>query len=1267
MFWPELPEKKAAHNLSQSLFRLREALREKKNAQSPPFLLVSAQEIQFNVYSDTQLDVVRFRKLLHLHHQHNHLEAARCDVCAQWLSQAAELYQGDLLAGFFVPDSVAFEEWRLVQQEELHLQMLAALEKLANYHLQRGEFELVQEFARRGIVLEPWREEAHMQIMWAQAQSGQKLAALKQYETYQRILVEELGIKPAANVTKLYEQIRSGEVGPQAGEQSDAKEPVWLSSEGEHRQVTALVCSQGVQDDWGEVGGCERTCQGIFNRFGGRRALRQGETCLVYFGYPQAYEDAARRAVHAGLAVTAALKNKGSARIGIHTGYMAVGKQCGPRWQDRDLFGKTLEIARGCQWLAEPGEVVITEGTRRLVQASFDLQALTPQILPTVRQPVQIYQVCGEGGVQSRLEWLAQTQRLTAFTGREEELRQLQNYHEAMLQGTGQAVLVCGEAGSGKSRLIWELKERVLVVGESDNGVTNTAQPALWLTSRCLPHFEQTSLYPMIGLLEQLLGFQADDGVEMRQEKLAGMLARYEMKRPFTIQLLSLLLGLPLSEPTPETITKTQREQMRELFMMLLQKRAGEQPLVLVVEDLHWSDPSTIEWLGHVVEGVTAVSCFILLTIRPGSNPGWLAYQENQSKLHQITLKPLSPKQAARMVADLADDNILDAETHRYIVAQTDGIPLFVEELTKSLIEYDSFGDKAAKKSRIPMTLQDSLAARLDRLGKAKETAQWAAVLGREFSYSILQACVPFDEQRLQDNLIQMVEAELLSPMDNARQKMPTRYAFRHALIQDAAYASLLKRTRYSYHRHVAETLEAHFPQVSENQPEILAEHFASAHVYTRAVDFWLRAGERARSQGALLEAKSFFNRVFKQIQSDDNERRWLALLGREDIFDLRAEREAQKKDIDALIELAETSGNDMWRVDAYKRLAIYGMRIKDFELQLHAAEASVLAARRMGNVKLEVNSLAKTMLALIGLEEWDMAEQVAGEILTKLSGITDDVEKPFVLGHLAYFYGKTGDLFRALSYSSQAAEAAHRAGDPHTKIGYNMNNGCYYSKLGRYAEARETLESGLAMAELVGYRTAQNKYRYNLSYALWYSGDREAAQAMGKHALLEFETNFKDTEHHASCLNYLGIFAEESGDWQAAVAYLAEACNRSQLNADKMEALAVEARCLLALGRHEEARQLATDVWAYLQEQGSVGMDFPSRVFLCVADVFKALALPGMSESEVLSAGYDDLMRRAEKISDATWRQSFLENAVENKAVVERWEGCGMFAGNGR
>ena len=343
MFWPELSEKKAAHNLSQSLLRLRQALREKDYPQNTSFLIATPQEVQFRYWGDCQLDVARFWELLHLVNQHVHAADSPCEVCAQWLAQAAELYRGNLLAGLFVADSVAFEEWRVVQQEKLHGQALEGVTRLADYHERRGEFDRVQEYARRLISLEPWHEAAHLQLMRALMQSGQHNAALRQYEVYQRTLGEALNIKPSAEFTQLYEQIRRGEMTASVSLPSKGGESPWLSRHGERKQVTALVCSLGAELDperlEDQVLVCERYCENIFHRFGGQRVLRHGGACLTYFGYPQAYEDAARRAVHSGLAVVASLKDNGyeHVQIGIHTGMMMIGEPRGQNNMDRDL------------------------------------------------------------------------------------------------------------------------------------------------------------------------------------------------------------------------------------------------------------------------------------------------------------------------------------------------------------------------------------------------------------------------------------------------------------------------------------------------------------------------------------------------------------------------------------------------------------------------------------------------------------------------------------------------------------------------------------------------------------------------------------------------------------------------------------------------------------------------------------------------------------------------------------------------------------------
>jgi predicted ATPase/DNA-binding SARP family transcriptional activator len=1266
MFWPELSEKSAAHNLSQTLLRLRQALREKTNPASASFLSASARDIQFNLYSDYQLDVARFRELLRLVEQHKHQETTTCAACIQWLQQAAELYHGDLLAGLFVPESIVFEEWRLVQQEELHRQALELLSRLVSHHEQRGDFERVQDYARRQIALEPWREEAHLQLMRALAHSGQTSAAMRQYELYQRTLAEELDIKPSAEVTRLYEQIRAGEIEQKAGAQPGVGQAVWLSSQGERRQVTTLVCGrepQGDSEDRKEqLALCERHCGAIFNRFGGRRALRQGQACLVYFGYPQAYEDSARRAVHSALALAAALEGDGDVRIGIHTGLMTVGEKRGRRWQDRDLFGAALELARDCQRAAGPGEVLLTEATRRLVQEFFELRARGPQVLGTPGRPVPLYQVRGESSVQSRLEWLAQTQRLTVFAGRSEELARLETCHEMVRQGRGQVVFLRGEPGIGKSRLLWELEKTKTLPGVSDAGAQTEHPFLLWLASRCLPHYQNTSLFPVIGLLERLLGFQAGDSLEVRLEKLTGMLTHYHLDHPSAAWLLSILLGLPTEAPAPETVTKSQREQMRELFLTLLQKRAAEGPLALVIEDLHWSDPSTVDWLGGSIASLAAIPCLTLLTARPGFKPEWLSQKELQPGFHMLSLTPLPPEEAGKMVSDLAGENVLDQETRRDIVTQTDGIPLFIEELTKTLLERPVYKGDSIKTSEIPATLLDSLAARLDHLGPAKETAQWAAALGREFSYHILQACLPYGEERLQHDLACLVEAELVSPLQGASPDAATlRYAFKHTLVQETAYASLLKRSCQAYHARIAETLELRFPQVAGARPEVLAQHYASAGLRGKAVDFWLQAGDRATAQGATLEARIFYDSALEGIEPGDQERRWRALWGRETALFFRGERPAQKTDIEALLELAEALDDDLRRAQAQTRLARFATSQSDYRGQLQAAQAAILAASRAGALTVELEALAYKVTALMRLGERGALPGVVEQALDRAQKVEDEAIRAYAMAAVALYYVESGDLARAAQSLNESLEAARRSSIRRLDLEaqYYGHLGFTYAQLGLYAQALQALEAGLALATLMGLGRYQAYHKLNLGFVYWRLGDLDTAVRMEEQVLQEYSAT-GEAFGQAASRAYLAYIYEAKGNLAFAAENLAQARQgfaEIGVDTEKIEVQAVQARVALAQGRQEQAREMTGEVWKYLCEQGTEGLGSPTWVFACIADVLDRIEIPGISSHDVIEAGYRDLMQRAEKISDPDWRRSFIEDVAENRAIVERWK----------
>ena len=876
-----------------------------------------------------------------------------------------------------------------------------------------------------------------------------------------------------------------------------------------------------------------------------------------------------------------------------------------------------------------------------------------------------MYQVRGEMSTPGRLDWLAQTQRLTPFIGREGELSHLKSLLEKVCQGQGQVVMLNGEPGIGKSRLIWELKEYVLRQ-EKDNAHMPGQPPFIWLTTKCLPHYQNTSLYPLIDLLENMLQFQPEDGGEARREKLATLLNRYGLNHPSTFWLLSIFLNLPTGTPAPETITQPQREQIRQLLVALLQKGTTEQPLVLVIEDLHWSDPTTVDWIGQSLASLVSVPCLVLMTARPEFKPPWRLPQT--VPFHLRALPPLWREQAIQIVTNLAGETFLDEETRQHIVTQTDGIPLFIEELTKSLLERPALKQTFKKDTAIPPTLLDSLAARLDHLGLAKETAQWASVLGREFSYSLLRACTRFDEVRLQADLARLIEAELVSSLHVSPQSKHSevleRYLFRHALVQEAAYTSMFKRTRQEYHRRVAEIIETRFTQIAETQPEVLAEQYTSAGLPKQAIFYWLKAGERATFLGATLEAKKFFERALKLIEPDNLQSLWQALLGREAVLNFRGEREVQKADIDALFRLAETHDNDEWRALVSIRRARYASSLANYRGQLEAAEAAIMAATHantLTSLPLEGEALAFKITALLRLDERVAAKETVEKTLARIPQIKDKHIQAYAWAAVALFYVDSGDPARAIRFLNQSLHAASHSPIRHLDLEsqYYGHLGFAYIQLGLYPEARKALETGLELANLMGIGRSQAYHQINLGLVHWSMGNLDMAAQMEMQALHEYSTT-GEVFGQAVCHTYLGYIYETARQWALAQEHQAKARAMFAdlgIELDRIEVLAGEARIALEQERVQDASSLIREIWQYLCVYGTEGLSFPARLYMCVVDVLDVVSLSDIRLEDVLEAGYREVMTKAETIHDAGWRKSFLENIPENYRLITRYE----------
>jgi predicted ATPase len=437
---------------------------------------------------------------------------------------------------------------------------------------------------------------------------------------------------------------------------------------------------------------------------------------------------------------------------------------------------------------------------------------------------------------------------LTPLVGREQEVGLLVERWAQVKDGLGQVVLLSGEAGIGKSRLVQVLTAQV------------ATEPQAWLTPcQCSPYHQNSALYPLIELLERVvLQLEREELPQQKLRKLEGFLVQYGLPLAEAMPLFSSLLSLPLAaEYTPLTVSPEQQKQRTlHALLTILLRIAAQQPVLFVMEDLHWVDPTTLELLSLLVDQGPTARILLLLTFRPDFSPPWTG----RSHLTQVTLNRLPRRQAAEMMGRVAHGKALPAAVVEQVVAKTDGVPLFVEELTKLVLESGLLQEREARYDltrplpplAIPTTLHDSLMARLDRLAAVKAMAQLGATLGREFSYDLLQAVSPWDEETLRRGLQQLVAAEFLY-----QQGLPPQatYLFKHALIQDAAYQSLLRSTRQQYHQHIAQVLEARFPETVETQPELVAHHYTEASLSTQAIPYWQRAGQRALERSANLEA----------------------------------------------------------------------------------------------------------------------------------------------------------------------------------------------------------------------------------------------------------------------------------------------------------------------------------------------------------------------------------------------------------------------------
>jgi class 3 adenylate cyclase/tetratricopeptide (TPR) repeat protein len=638
------------------------------------------------------------------------------------------------------------------------------------------------------------------------------------------------------------------------------------------RQLTVMFCdlagstALSAQLDPEDLHAVLRAYQDIaraaIDRFGGFVAQYLGDGVLAYFGYPSAQEDDAKSAVHAGLRILEAMRELNAARpaggkplavrIGVHTGPVVVGKLGDAQRREHLALGETPNVAARFQSAADPDSLLISGATHRLVQAAFVCTEHSPIRIEGRPEPVAAYSVLRE---REREAEGAET----PIVGREAEAKLLMERWAQCKASQGQAVLLAGEAGIGKSRLVALLRERIL----ADGGVR--------LTFRCSPYFTNSALHPVIEHLHRVLEIRREDPPEARLAKLERLLSGYRFTGERTSALFAALLSIPVPNDGKASLALSPqqlRQQTGEALTAWLLEEAGRHPLLVAIEDAHWADPSMLELLARLISQLTAARLMLVITHRPQFMPPWPAREH----VSQLTLGRMSRAHVEALIAGMTRGKALPAEVLGHLIAKTDGVPIFVEELLKMVLESELLREEDGRyrltgplpAMAIPTTLQDSLMARLDRLAGAREIAQLGAVLGREFSWELIRAVAPMDEDALARGLAQLLEAELLQRRGPAH---APQYVFKHVLIRDTAYQSLLRARRSFYHDRIARVMEERFPEIGETQPELLAYHYAEAGLAEPAIGYLQRAAQRAIERSAYVEAINHLTRALELLK----------------------------------------------------------------------------------------------------------------------------------------------------------------------------------------------------------------------------------------------------------------------------------------------------------------------------------------------------------------------------------------------------------------
>ena len=793
--------------------------------------------------------------------------------------------------------------------------------------------------------------------------------------------------------------------------------------------------------------------------YGGHVAKFLGDGVLAYFGWPRAYEDQAERAVKAAIDAIEGVETLQldggehlQARIGISTGEVVVGDLLGDSSADREaVIGETPNLAARLQGLANAGKIVIAANTRSLLGTTFELEDIGCFELKGFDQPVPAWRVVGEANVESRFE-AAHGGVLTNLVGREHEGGLIRAGWSDALSGEGRVMMLSGEAGIGKSRMVEEFRSEL------------PEKSYYSIHFQCSPHHVNSTFHPVIQRLRAGAGFHAGDDGETKLDKMEAYLTRRGADVTNVASVIATLLSLPGEarygplELSPQQL----RNSTIEILIAHMIAQAERQPVLCVVEDAHWADPSTMEMIGEVMAHIADHRVYMLITYRPDFTPPW----PDLNHVSQLKLNRLGRSQASKIAEAVAGPELLDALVEQ-IVIRSDGVPLFIEELTKAALESVSSGSGSAAEEIIPPTLQSSLTARLDRLEAAKETAQTAAVIGREFPYDLLSKVIDRSEEELRADLDRLV----ISGMVNRQGRPPTAtYTFKHALLQDAAYATILKRERQRLHAKIVGVLEDQTGNNAIERADSLAHHALHAELWDKAFAYLHLAGVKAMERAGLLEAVAHFEHALKIAEKRTQTREAL-----EQTIDLRFElRNAlwalgrceailnHLTDSAPLVEKLDDPVRKGW-ISVFRGASLW--QLGRWEQAIETAERALDVSREAGDLSLEVAAHFYLGCPLMTSGNYQRAEEMFQKVVDRVSGelMHDRCGLPFVPAVIArswlvWSFAERGDFVVGMKHAREALAIAEKVGHPFNIAHLFYDLGYYYQVKGEYEEGVETL-----------------------------------------------------------------------------------------------------------------------------------------------------------------------------------------------------------------